>query len=190
MTALILKKITTIFFLIIVLFNTGGYRFAFSYLENTAITHLEKAIERGNYNKQHLIEIKIPLNMPYFSDRSYEVAYGETEIEGTHYQYVKKKVSNNTLYLLCLPNTEKTSLITTKNDIEKNNSASANNKSDKKNSSPSLTKPLQEEYVKTSFECKIFNGLSLKAILLKRWNSKVGDLFTALTPSQPPEFCI
>lgn len=172
------------------LFNTVGYRFAFSILEKKSTQQLDLTIDEGKYKVQHLIEIKIPLNMPYFSDKEYEAAYGETEIDGTHYQYVKRKVSNNTLYLLCLPNDDKTSLITAKNNIEKNNSDVTNNKSEKKGSYPSLTKSLQQEYIKTNFEYQLQNELSIITDLPKISNNKAGDLFTALTPSQPPEFCI
>ncbi len=172
------------------LFNTVGYRFIFSILEKKSTTQLDLAIDEGKYDQQKLIEIKIPLNMPYFSDQDYEAAYGETEIDGTHYQYVKRKVSNNTLYLLCLPNDDKTNLITAKNNIEKNNSEATNNKPDKKSSFPSLTKSLQQEYVKTNFEYQLQNELSTTTDLPKISNNKAGDLFKAFTPSQPPENCI
>ena len=172
------------------LFNTVGYRFAFSFLEKKSTIQLDLAIDEGEYEQQNLIEIKIPLNMPYFSDKEYEVAYGETEIDGMHYQYVKRKVSNNTLYLLCLPNNDKTNLITAKNNIEKNNSEATNKKSDKEGSFPSLTKSLQQEYIKTNFEYQLQNELSTTSDLPKISNHKSGDLFTALTPSQPPECSI
>ena len=171
------------------LFNTVGYRFAFSFLEKKSTIQLDLAIEEGNYNQQNLIEIKIPLNMPYFSDKDYEAAYGETEIDGTHYQYVKRKVSNNTLYLLCLPNNDKTNLITAKNNIEKNNSESTTNKPDKKSSFPSVIKSLEQEYVKTNFEYQLLNELLIVTDLPKISNNKAGNLFTILTPSQPPERC-
>ncbi len=172
------------------LFNTVGYRFAFSYLEKKATTQLDLAIDAGKYDERNLIEIKIPLNMPYFSDKEYEIAYGETEFDGKHYHYVKRKVSNNTLYLLCLPNNDKTILLAAKNNIEKNNLEATNNKSDKKGSFPSLTKSLQQEYIKTNFEYQLQNELLITTDLPKISNNKAGDLFTAITPSQPPEFCI
>jgi hypothetical protein len=172
------------------LFNTVGYRFAFSFLENQSTQQLNIAIEEEKYDKRNLIEIKIPLNMPYFSDKEYEVAYGETEINGTHYEYVKRKVSNNTLYLLCLPNNNKTNLIAAKNNIEKNISETTNNKSNQKNPFATVAKSLQEEYISTNLEYQISNVSIAKINLPKISNCKSGNLFTPLTPTQPPEFCI
>ena len=60
----------------------------------------------------------------------------------------------------------------------------------KKNSVPSIIKSLQQEYLQTNFDYKISNEAIIKLNLPKISNSKSGDLFTALTPSQPPEFCI
>jgi hypothetical protein len=172
------------------LFNTVGYRFVFSFLEKKSTTQLDLAIDQEKYNPQNLIEIKIPLNMPYFSDKDYEAAYGETEIDGIHYQYVKRKVSNNTLYLLCLPNSDKTNLIAVKNNIEKTNSEARSNKSNQQNPVPSITKSSQQEYLKVNFDYQVSNEAIVKLNLPKTRNSKSGDLFTALTPTQPPEFCI
>ena len=172
------------------LFNTVGYRFAFSFLEERSITKLDLAIDAGKYDEKNLIEITIPLNMPYVSDKDYETAYGETEIDGTNYQYVKRKITNNVLHLMCLANNEKTTLVATKHSIEKNTVEAANNKSDKKYPTTSLSKSLQQEYVQNNIACLIYDDvLSLKT-KQKITNTKAGNLFKVLTPSQPPENCV
>jgi hypothetical protein len=84
-------------------FNLAGYRWLFSAIEKNATANLEQKISAGKYSDEQLVEIRIPLNMPYYSDKDYEAVYGETDFNGEHYQYVKRKVSANTLYLLCLP---------------------------------------------------------------------------------------
>lgn len=53
----------------------------------------------------------MPLHLPYMSNWSkYERIDGEIEFDGVHYNYVKRKVTNDTLYLLCLPNKTKSEL--------------------------------------------------------------------------------
>ena len=101
------------------LFYVAGYRWVFSYLENRTTAKLEQRIEAGTFTDEQLVEIKIPLNMPYYSDKGYESVYGETEWNGQHYRYVKRKVSGNTLYLLCIKNTDKSKIIEEKNNFTK-----------------------------------------------------------------------
>jgi hypothetical protein len=100
-------------------FNLLGYRWLFSVIEKNATANLEQKIAAGKYSDEQLVEISIPLNMPYYSDKDYENVYGETDWNGEHYRYVKRKVSGNTLYLLCLPNKEKTSIVKVKNEFTK-----------------------------------------------------------------------
>ena len=72
---------------------------------------LESQIDNGNYNKEQLIEMKVPLLVPYYSSTmKYERYYGEFELDGRYYNYVMRKVQNDTVYLLCLANNVKTEL--------------------------------------------------------------------------------
>jgi len=49
--------------------------------------------------------------MPYISDWDhFEKFEGETEINGIHYKYVKRKIEKGELVLLCIPNQQKTEL--------------------------------------------------------------------------------
>ncbi len=171
----------------LLLFNAVGYRFVFSILEKKATTILNKKIDGSNFDEANLVEIKIPLNMPYYSDKEYEAVTGEIEIDGKHLQYVKRKVSGNTLYLMCLPNDDKTNLVASKLSIEKSNFDTDKNKSNQKNPLQSLIKSVQIEYLKSEFNTSIFDLVKIKTALPKVFNSKVGNLFTPLTPEQPPE---
>ena len=114
-----MKKIAAILLLSLMVFNLIGYRWLFSTIEESATADLEQKIAAGKYNDDQLVEIQIPLNMPYYSDKDYENVYGETDWNGEHYRYVKRKVSGNTLYLLCLPNKEKTNIAKVKNEFTK-----------------------------------------------------------------------
>ena len=114
-----LKQILAILLILILLFNIGGYKFAFTYLEQKATQRLEEKIDANQYSEAQLIEFKIPLQMPYYNDTEYESCYGEIEVEGEHYRYVKRKISGNTLYVLCLPHTEKDNIAAIKSNLVK-----------------------------------------------------------------------
>lgn len=167
------------------LFNLVGYRWIFSVIENKATAKLEQNISIGNYREDQLMEIKIPLNMPYYSDKEYENAYGEAEWNGTHYRFVKRKVSGNTLYLMCLPNTEKNSIVKAKDEFSKAvNDVPANKQgSQQKNS---LIKLLTTEFRIQEISVDE-NNFSATALSWFNRNTDSKDLFTPLTDAQPPE---
>jgi len=103
--------------LAVYLFNLTGYRFFFRYYINQSNQQIAQQADNSRYSDSELTEIKIKLNLPYVTDWSgYERYDGEMELDGKHYNYVKRKVSQDTLYLLCLPNETKTKLSIEKND--------------------------------------------------------------------------
>lgn len=166
-------------------FNLVGYRWLLNSFEQKATARLEKKISAGSYSDDQLVEIKIPLNMPYFSDKDYEEVYGERDWNGQHYRYVKRKVSNNVLYLLCLPNTEKTNIANVKNEFTKAvNDVPGNNKgSEQKND---FVKLLTSKYRKIEFETSEAQSLLIHTQFIIK-NSEVRNLFTLSTETQPPE---
>lgn len=172
------------------LFNMIGYRLVFSLMEKKATQKIEAVIDGKSYTETNLVEIRIPLNMPYYSDKDYEAAYGETVINGKHYRYVKRKITGNTLFLLCIPNTEKTNLLAVKTAIEKNNSNADNEKPQQKNQQASVSKFLQAEFLQSNNQTQTNTSALLIQSLYAIQNSRVGNLFIPLTPAQPPELHI
>ena len=166
-------------------FNLAGYRWLFTAIENKATANLEQKISGGQYSNEQLVEIRIPLNMPYYSDKDYENVYGETDFNGEHYRYVKRKVSGNNLYLLCLPNKEKTSIVKVKNEFTKAVNDVPGNKqgSQEKNG---FIKLLTTEFRvnQTTFD---INEYSISSLSFVSRNAEVKDLFIPLTDAQPPE---
>ncbi len=166
-------------------FNFAGYRWLFSAIERNATANLEQKISAGKYSDEQLVEIRIPLNMPYYSDKDYEEVYGETDFNGEHYQYVKRKVSDNTLYLLCLPNKEKTSITKVKNEFTKAVNDIPGNKEGSQQKS-GLVKLLTTEFRinETAFD---INNYSISSLSFTSRNADAKDLFIPLTDAQPPE---
>jgi hypothetical protein len=166
------------------LFNLVGYRWLFSAIENTATATLEQKISTGDYREEQLVEIQIPLNMPYYSDKDYENIYGETDWNGEHYRYVKRKISGNILYLLCLRNTEKTTLAKAKNEFTQAvNDIPANKGSQQKDN---IIKLFTTEF-RLNQIAEAENYSSIASLSYFSRNTEAKDLFTPLTEAQPPE---
>lgn len=93
------------------LFNLAGYTLLFEYFIQRSDQQLIQLLDKSEYNDSELIEVKIALHTPYLTSWSdYERVDGEATVNGVFYSYVKRKIYNDTLYLLCLPNKNKTQL--------------------------------------------------------------------------------
>ncbi|MGN6530538.1 MAG: hypothetical protein ACTHK0_02135 [Ginsengibacter sp.] len=151
-----LKKITAIFFLILFSFNSFGYRLLFDYLQQKNDKKLEANLDSHSYDESQLIELKIAVNVAYQINRSsYERCDGEIIIDGIAYKYVKRKLANDTLYLMCIPNSGKMRLEVAKNNFFKITNDLNQNTDSKKSDSKSVFKNLQNVYNEPSFLAKI-----------------------------------
>ncbi len=113
-----MKQPVAILLILIHLFNTGGYRFVFDQLEERSSVELIKQLDNETYRDSELVEMKVALPMPYQTNwSSFERFNGEIEIAGIHYNYVKRKVWNDTLILMCIPNHGKMSLNSAKDQF-------------------------------------------------------------------------
>jgi hypothetical protein len=186
----ILKKITAFFFIALFLFNLFGYRLLVQYMQHKVSDQLEARFDSNLYDESQLVELKVPINLPYQTNwSSYQRFDGEIEIAGTLYKYVKRKVTNDTLYLMCLPNTKKMHLETAKNDFFKiTNDLSQNDNSKKSDNSKSLTfKNLQGEYDEYSFQVhSLIPGVDTGKFI------QSGDFHNLvscphISPEQPPD---
>ncbi len=184
-----MKKIAAFFLLLIFSINWFGYRFIFTYAQHTNNLNLEEIFDKELYDDAHLVELKIAMNLPYQTNRPvYERVDGEIKVEGILYKYVKRKVANDTLYLLCLPNTKKMHLETAKNDFFKNwNDPDKNNASKNAENGYSILKQLQDILNESSLTVQIAPP-SLDQD--KNWfPQNFGSLLTSLnlSPEQPPD---
>jgi hypothetical protein len=103
-----LKKLAAIILLLLLFFNWYGYRLLSDFMQQRSDSRLEARIDQNDYDESQLIELRVPMNLPYHNDwAEFERFNGEIEIDGVHYKYVKRKVENGELVLMCLPNSEK-----------------------------------------------------------------------------------
>jgi hypothetical protein len=102
------KKLAAILLIGVFFFNWFGFRLLTDFMQHRSDQHLEAKLDRNDYDETQLLEMRVPLNMPYQTASSgFERIDGEIEIEGIHYKYVKRKIENGELVLLCLPNQAK-----------------------------------------------------------------------------------
>jgi hypothetical protein len=119
-----LKRLTAIFFLLIFLFNTGGYYLAFWAIKQHAKENLLERLNASQYSKEESVVFTIPFSLPYpVSDGSYERVHGDFEYGGEYYKLVKQKLVNDTLFIVCVKDKETKHIEETLSDYSK----SANN---------------------------------------------------------------
>lgn len=182
-----LKKIAAILFLLILAFNFCGYRWLLSYMEEKATVRLEQKLDAGDYDESQLVEVKIPAKLLYHSNQTeYETFYGETEWNGEYYQYVKRKLSNDTLYLLCIAHTEKNKIQAVKTDFFKFVNDIPARGGQQKSEQPSFVKLLMSEFLQnnnTPDFSVLKSEIKTTCLSVLYFHSQ----FNPSTPAQPPE---
>lgn len=166
-------------------FNMGGYMLLFQYFISQSDQIANKQISKGYYKASELVEIKIPVCMPYIQEqRQYKNISGQIQLKGNCYNYVALKMTRDTMYVKCIPNYNKTKLIN-------ENVITAKEISDtplsKKNHSPLVKKTgLDNDY---NYTIVLFNLASCtKAINSQLVYTTPKILLTYLSsPAEPPE---
>ena len=140
-----LKKLIAILLLAVHLFNLGGYSLVFRYFIHQSEQQFVQQLEKNQFKDAELVEIGIPLHLPYMQNSSgFERIEGSIENNGTHYNYVKRRVFNDTLYIMCLPNRQKTQLVKEKANYAGDVNDFAPNKKDKESTAKKAS--LSTEY--------------------------------------------
>lgn len=186
--AIILKKLAAIFLLTLFLFNIIGYRITFFYAQQHSDIQLEAALDKELYNESELIAIKVPLSLPYLTDQTkFERVDGETSFNGTIYKYVKRKISEGNLILLCLPDYNKMRLKKEQHDFFKDaNNLAQNSGSKKQENSKGNFKNVLSDYEQ-------LQGKYLAALFEEHLSHKSSNPDARLiaaphaSPEQPPE---
>jgi hypothetical protein len=171
------------------MFNWFGYQLLTGYLQSKADARMVAQLDRNDYDESQLIEIRVPINLPYHNDwQEFERYDGEIEIDGIHYKYVKRKVENGELVLLCIADQSRQMLQTARddffrlvNDLQHN---STNKKADSGNSV--AFKNITSEYRQESndWSVLVFNLDKLSFVLEN--TALTADPFTT-TDKQPPD---
>ena len=155
-------------------------------MQDVADQKLESRIDNLEYDESQLIEITVAMNLPYqsrFTD--FERHYGEIEIDGKSYTYVKRKIEGDVVIFKCIANKSKQELSDIKNDMARANSAIETDHNGKQQQQSSFAKNFWSEYdgqqVFTLNRHSILHksSLSVYTFYIPQVNSN--------TPHQPPE---
>ena len=97
-----MKKIASIFLVVLLLLNVMGYYGLFMGLKYKNTQQVTQRIDADNYHESETVTIKIPLSIPYYGNTEFERTDGEIEYEGQFYRLVKQKLERDTLYVVCI----------------------------------------------------------------------------------------
>jgi hypothetical protein len=183
-----MKRIAAILLMGILFFNWYGYKLLSSYLEDRADRRLEASLDEDRYDESQLISIKVPSShLSYYnSNAQFERVDGQIEVGGIQYKYVKRRLYNDSLELLCIPNHDAMKLQTARNqffqlvnDIQQHNSKKSGSHHTAKGFSPS-----DYETVPGVTMSQLYAAVNLPAI-----QDQVPSISTSyhFTVEQPPD---
>lgn len=100
-----MRRIASISLFLLLAFNWLGYDIVVAVLNAKAQNTAQKDIDQRLYDPSRLIEIKVPLDLPYATDwASFEQVKGVISYEGMLYNFVERKYENGQMTYRCLPN--------------------------------------------------------------------------------------
>ncbi len=182
-----MKKTAAILLILLLSFNWYGYRLVTDLLSEKADARLEAALDNDQYDESQLIEVKVALNVPYQVNSSeFERHYGEMQVDGVYYTYVKSKVEDGFLVLKCIPNASKQQIHSAGNDYYKMTNGLDQEHQSKKTSNTQVVKQSIGDF-DGQLETATVTGFV--AINQPFFGQHTANLFstTGLTLIQPPD---
>lgn len=158
-----------------------------SILESRENKRMEVALDQNNYSGDQLISIRVPTNLPYYNNSiTFQRIDGEIEVGGIYYKYVKCRIYNDSLEMLCIPNTAKMKIKAAELNFSKmvSDFQSPDTKKNSRTENKGLPKILEYESLsQTTFSCQ-YNALKSDYPLQ---NSRLVNTRSPQTAGQPPE---
>jgi hypothetical protein len=184
-----MRILAAIFFLSVLLFNSGGYRLLTDYLETKQNAQLEQRLDQKKYDETSLIEIRVPLSLPYQTDwKEFERVDGEVEFNGMHYKFVERKLQGGEMIYKCLPNETKAQLVNARENFFKlvNDLQTQESSTSKKSATNHSVKTFSFDY------CDELKSWSLNSIQQETspyhfYTTAALSAAHLLTQEQPPE---
>lgn len=106
-----MKQVLAICCLLVLCWATVGHRVATAYAQWQSDVELVTQLDEGNFSESDLFTIKVPISLPYQVDwQQYQRVDGEIEVDGVVYHYVRQKITNDTMFLQCIPHTQKNNI--------------------------------------------------------------------------------
>lgn len=152
-------------------------------LETNADAAFMAKLDDGKYDKDDLVTIKVPINMPYqVNHAGFERVDGEINVNGQVYRYVMREVQSDTMTLLCIPHYEKTELQNKANEFAgKINDLPSNDN----NRKAEVFKQLAADFDLTENAASL-SSLNVKAVTNLEKSTTLSQQFLPVN-GQPPE---
>ena len=175
--------------MLVLLINTCGYRFIISAMQENSDRQFDTSLDNNEYDESQLIEIKVAMNMPYqerFTD--FERHYGQIEMDGKSYTYVKRKIDGDVVIFKCIANESREQLKKINSDMTQANASNNANMdhSGKQQQPSSFAKSMLGD-----FDDQQFSQLALASVLLQEHQYNSYSFYipqiTVNPPHQPPK---
>lgn len=164
----------------------AGYRLLISVLSEKAVQEQEVTIDNNNFDEESLIELRIPMSLPYQNRQTgFERYYGEIKLDGKIYTYVKMKIDGDQVVLKCLPNKEKQYLVTASGNMASANSSHNMDQTGKKHSF-SAVKTIGADYENRNQFFVLCHGLITNNSTYFNYYSALPEI-SIMIPHQPPK---
>lgn len=139
-----LKRFAAISFLFLLLFNAFGYYLLFGYEQVQARKDVVQTVK--DMPESAFKVIKLPISAyVHIEDRDFEYIEGEYQSEGQTYNFVKKRIVNDSLELYCINNFRQDKLTAHFNDYVKENIL--NGKGTQNQPTKQMLKSFLKEYI-------------------------------------------
>jgi PBP1b-binding outer membrane lipoprotein LpoB len=184
------KRIAAILLLVLLLFNWVGYEFYTAILQDHADKTMVANLDQNKYTDADLISIKVPAThlSSYVNSKEFQRIDGKIEIEGVLYNYVKRRFSEDSLELLCIPNKTATSIQTARNEFFKLvNDLQHPGQSKKSDQHSSSFKGFSAEYFSNSQSFAISNMMLIRQKATDHYLLQIPSVYLTRA-GQPPDF--
>jgi hypothetical protein len=103
------------------MFNLVGYRLLVTCLQGRMDRNMVARLDDNHYDESQLVSVKVPIShLSYYNaDSRFERVDGSIELGGVQYRYVKRRIYNDSLEFLCLPDRAATALQTVKSNFDR-----------------------------------------------------------------------
>jgi hypothetical protein len=171
----------------LMIFNVAGYRFTLRWMQQAQNISFEKQLDAAEYDESSLIEIAVPLSLPYYNNwGEWERYDGEIQVGGQTWKYVKRKIENGKLVVKCLPNPQQ--------QIIQKNVSSAFAQLNGLSTSDPTSKSIKKVIKVSQFEYEELAMTNLQESVIVLIEKPTSIQFhcplqaTSSSPWQPPEF--
>lgn len=186
-----MRKTASILLLAILLFNWFGYQLYTSYMESKADVVFKDRLDNENFDETQLISVKVPAtNLGYYiNSAQFERVDGTAEINGVQYNYVKRRVFNDSVEMLCIPNHTAMQLKNAKDEFFKLvNDLQTPGQGKKSDSHPGSYKSFSIDYFTVNNQFDLSNPYFTTTERTAHYLFYVPSFF-ALVSEQPPDVC-